>query len=195
MMPHFCAKKWRTRNLKGLSPKTSGAEVGLISGDYCSPTTLRLNRNNVSNIMCVVAHLWKAISQLFLNVRWNLWAGKTGIRLLGDTVSRENLRPILITEAKKLISWCANYLCLLVMSRVVIFVESESSKIFSNHDLVELEWSHKCQVTSSHWFASSSQFRVTWNFTFFLGHFLCYKMAPNKLENGAQHAMKWCPMR
>jgi len=33
----------------------------------------------------------------------------------------------------------------------------------------------------NHWFASSSQCRVTWNFTFFLLHFLCYDMAPNML--------------
>jgi len=24
---------------------------------------------------------------------------------------------------------------------------------------------------------------------------ICYKMAPNKLEHGAQHAMKWCSVR
>jgi len=23
----------------------------------------------------------------------------------------------------------------------------------------------------------------------------CYKMAPNKSENGAQHIMKWCPIK
>jgi len=41
-----------------------------------------------------------------------------------------------------------------------------------------MTWSsHKnCRVTSSHWFAGSSQCRVTWNFTF-----LCYEMAPNML--------------
>jgi len=45
--------------------------------------------------------------------------------------------------------WCAS----------TIFVESESSKIFSSRDLAELsQSSHKnCRVTSSHWFASSSQ--------------------------------------
>jgi len=79
--------------------------------------------------------------------------------------------------------------------------ESDSSKTFSSlsHDLVES--SHEnCGVTSSHWFASSGQCRVTRNFTFFL-HFLAmkwhptyHKMAPNKFENGAQHAMKWRPI-
>jgi len=29
---------------------------------------------------------------------------------------------------------------------------------------------------------------------FFLLHFLCYEMAPDKLENGAQHAIKWRPI-
>jgi len=51
--------------------------------------------------------------------------------------------------------------------------ESESSKIFSSqsHDLIES--SHKnCRVASSHWFASSSQCRLTQNFTFFLRHLL-----------------------
>jgi len=57
--------------------------------------------------------------------------------------------------------------------------ESESSQI---HELVESELSHKnCRVTSSHWFASWSQCRVTWNFTSFLLHCLCYEMAPNML--------------
>jgi len=69
-------------------------------------------------------------------------------------------------------------------------IESESSKKFfessQNHDLSESESSHKnCRVTSSHWFARSSQCWVTRNFTFFLQHFL--------LWNGAQHAIKWCP--
>ena len=51
---------------------------------------------------------------------------------------------------------------------------------------VESESNHKnCRVTSSHWFASSSQCRVTRNFTFFLRPFL--------LWNGAQHAIKWYP--
>jgi len=67
--------------------------------------------------------------------------------------------------------------------------ESESSKIFrfgseskSWLGRVESETSHKnCRVTSSHWFLSSSQRRVTWNFTFFLLHFLCYEMVPNML--------------
>ena len=77
--------------------------------------------------------------------------------------------------------------------------ESESSqshlKIFrveskSWPGWVESEFSHKnCRVTSSHWFASASQCRVTRNFTFFLRHFFvmkwrptCYKITPNKLE-------------
>ena len=62
--------------------------------------------------------------------------------------------------------------------------ESEWSKIFSSRV--------KSQELSSHWFASSSQCRVTWNLTFFLWHFLkwrprCCKMVPEKLENGAQY--------
>ena len=77
----------------------------------------------------------------------------------------------------------------------------ESSQCQS-HDLVESEPSHKnCWVASSHWFARLSQCRVTWNFTFFLRrffamkwHLTCYKMAPDRLENGAQHAMKWRPI-
>ena len=85
--------------------------------------------------------------------------------------------------------------------------ESESSKIFSsqsrqNHDLVESESSHKnSRVATSHWFSSSSQSRVTQNFTFFLRHFLtmkwrptCHEMASDKLENGAKHAVKWPPI-
>jgi len=51
-------------------------------------------------------------------------------------------------------------------------VDSESSKTFSSRVRVMTWSSHKnCRVTSSHWFASSSQSRVTWNFTFFLLHF------------------------
>ena len=87
--------------------------------------------------------------------------------------------------------------------------ESESSKIFRVESVseswlgrVESEPSHKnCWVASSHWFARLSQCRVTWNFTFFLRrffamkwHLTCYKMAPDRLENGAQHAMKWRPI-
>jgi len=51
-----------------------------------------------------------------------------------------------------------------------------------------MTWSsHKnCRVTSSHWFASSNQRRVTWNFTFFYGIFM--------LWNFAQHATKWRPI-
>jgi len=44
------------------------------------------------------------------------------------------------------------------------------------------ESSHKnCWVTSSHWFARSSQYRVSRNFTLFLRQFFCYEMAPDKL--------------
>jgi len=68
-------------------------------------------------------------------------------------------------------------------------VESESIQ-----DLVESESSHKnCEVTSSCWFASSSQCRVKWNITFFRclffamkWHPTCYKMAPEKLQDSAQ---------
>jgi len=75
------------------------------------------------------------------------------------------------------------------------FFESSQSQC---HVLVESQSSHKnCRVISSHWFASSSQCRVKRNFTFFLRHFFamkwhptCHKMVPDKLENGAQHAMK-----
>ena len=96
--------------------------------------------------------------------------------------------------------WCVRF----------IFVESESSQ---SHKPFESEWSqghlkffrvqskseswlgrvrvesqelssHKnYRVTSTHWFASSSQCRVTRNFTFFLRHFL--------LWNTTQHAIKW----
>jgi len=78
-------------------------------------------------------------------------------------------------------------------------VESESSKILSSHNLAES--SHKnCRVASSPWFASSSQCKVTQNFTFFLHFFAMkwrpsfYKMAPDKLESGAQHTVKYCPI-
>jgi len=68
-------------------------------------------------------------------------------------------------------------------------VESESESWLGR---LESESSHEnCRVTSSHWFASSSQCRVTRNFTYFLRHFFalkwrptCYEMAPDKLENG-----------
>jgi len=66
-------------------------------------------------------------------------------------------------------------------------VESESSKSFFESSLgrIESESNHtNCQVTLSHWFASSRQCRVTWNFTFFLW-LVCYEMVPNKLSNGA----------
>jgi len=59
---------------------------------------------------------------------------------------------------------------------------------------IESESSHKnCQVTSSHFFASSSQCRVKRNLTFSYV-FFCYEMTPNELQNGAQRAKKWCPM-
>ena len=65
----------------------------------------------------------------------------------------------------------------------------------------ESSQSHEnCRVTSSHWFANSSQCRVTRNFTFFLHFFClkwrptCHKMATEKFENGVQHAMKWRPI-
>ena len=69
------------------------------------------------------------------------------------------------------------------------FFESSHS-----HDLVEFESSHKnFRVTSSHWFASSSQCRVIRNFTFFWRHFFamkwhptCRKMDHDKLENVVQ---------
>jgi len=88
-------------------------------------------------------------------------------------------------------------------------VESESSKIFSNRvrieswlGRVESESSHKnCRVTSSHWFASSSKCRITRYFTFFLRHCFAmkwrpkwYPISPDKLDNSAQHAMKWRPI-
>jgi len=90
----------------------------------------------------------------------------------------------------------------------VIFVESECSqshKPFESESIqshlkffrveseseprpgrVESESSHKnCRATSSQWFASSSQCRVTRNFTFFLRQFFpmkwhptCHKMSP-----------------
>ena len=78
----------------------------------------------------------------------------------------------------------------------VIFAESDSSQSHLKLFRVRvMTWSsHKnCRVTSSHWFASSSQCWVTGNFTFSLRHFFamkwhstCHKMAPDKLENGVQ---------
>jgi len=70
-------------------------------------------------------------------------------------------------------------------------VESQSESWLGR---VESESSlENCRVTSSHWFASSSQCRVTRNSTFFLRHFFamklrptCHKMAPDQLENGTQ---------
>jgi len=67
--------------------------------------------------------------------------------------------------------------------------ESESSeshlKFFESSQSRVVTWSSgvraspkNCRVTSSHWFASSSQCQVTWYFTFFLWDFLCYDMAP-----------------
>jgi len=64
----------------------------------------------------------------------------------------------------------------------------------SRPSLVESESSHKnCRVISSLWFASSTQCRVTRNFTFLLRHFFamkwhptCHKIVPDKLENVAQ---------
>ena len=75
------------------------------------------------------------------------------------------------------------------------FLSSQSHKPFESesiHDLVES--SHKkCGVTSSYWFASSSQCWVIWNFSVFLDFSFatkwrptCYKMAPYKLQNGVQ---------
>jgi len=50
-------------------------------------------------------------------------------------------------------------------SQSQVRVTSPSSQ---SHDMVESEMGHKnCRVTSSHWFASSSQCWVIWNFTFF----------------------------
>ena len=71
--------------------------------------------------------------------------------------------------------------------------ESVSSKSFSSLVRV-MTWSSQSRVTSSHWFASSSQCRVSCNFTFFLLNFLSYEIAPNKLENGAQHAIELRPI-
>jgi len=51
---------------------------------------------------------------------------------------------------------------------------------------VTVESQKLSRVILSHWFASLCQCRVTWNFTFFLLHFLCYEMAPNMLWNDAQ---------
>jgi len=65
--------------------------------------------------------------------------------------------------------------------------ESESSKIFSSRVRVESqELSSHWFVSSSHWFVGSSQCRIKQNFKFFSKTFLCYEMAPNNLENGAQ---------
>jgi len=71
--------------------------------------------------------------------------------------------------------------------------ESESSQSHLNFFRVESESdSWLGRVISSHWFPSSSQCRVTRNLTFFLHFFAmkwhptCYKMEPDKLENGSQ---------
>ena len=66
------------------------------------------------------------------------------------------------------------------------FIVSSQSQ---SHDLVESEQSHEdCRVTSSHWFASQSQCRVTLKFHVFSTTFFCqemtldnYKMVPNML--------------
>ena len=56
---------------------------------------------------------------------------------------------------------------------------------------VDSESSHKYRwITSSHWFARSSQCQVKWNFTFLKFHTFDFSM----LWNGAQHAMKWRPI-
>jgi len=68
--------------------------------------------------------------------------------------------------------------------------ESESSKIFSSRvRVVVMTWLSRVRIESQklsshfgHWFASSSQYRVILNFTFFLLHFLCYEMAPNIIK-------------
>ena len=83
--------------------------------------------------------------------------------------------------------------------------ESDSSEIFSSRVNVE-SWLarvksdsiHKnCRVTWIPWFASSSQIKFhTFRMSFFAMKWRpkCYKMAPGKFDNGAQHAIKWCPI-
>ena len=84
---------------------------------------------------------------------------------------------------KPIIAFCVHYLnCSNVPEW---FLSSQSHKLFeselsqshlnflsrvrASHDLVESESSHKnSRVTSSHWFASSSQGWVEWNLSFFL---------------------------
>jgi len=62
-------------------------------------------------------------------------------------------------------------------------------------DVVDFMFATNCRAASSRWFASSSQCRVTRNFTFFLRQFFCFEMAPDNWENGAQHGVKWHPIR
>jgi len=69
---------------------------------------------------------------------------------------------------------CRPVMCPSHVCQVRVTIPSSQS-----HDLVESESSHEnCRVTWSYWFASSSQCRVTQNFTFFLQFF----------------AMKWRPI-
>jgi len=81
---------------------------------------------------------------------------------------------------------CPSHFC-----RVRVTSPSSQSRVIQNF----LESSHRnCRVTSRNWFASSSQCRVTWKFTVFLWHFFMlwngaqHAMAPDKFENGDQHA-------
>ena len=79
-------------------------------------------------------------------------------------------------------------------------LESDSSKIFSSPVSVMI-WSSRVRVDSrelsSHFeslvfkpesISSHTKFHV------FSTTFFCYEMAPDTLENGALHAMKWHPI-
>jgi len=82
-------------------------------------------------------------------------------------------------------------------TRFQVRVESKSSKIFRvDSQLVRVysELSDKnCRATPSHWFPSSNQSRVKWNFTILRCFFYC-EMVLDKLENGAQQTKKWRPI-
>jgi len=70
----------------------------------------------------------------------------------------------------------------------------------SSHDLLESSQTRFTRTVESLGFLGL-QARVKLNFTLFVCLFLlwngaqkCYKMAPGKFDNGAQHAIKWCPI-
>jgi len=103
--------------------------------------------------------------------------------------------------------WCARVIFVESASQALcIRVESESSKIFSSqsHDLVESGQSRMTKTVES-LRVIGLQARVNFE-SYEISHFFyyifyamkwcptSYKMAPDKLENGGQHAIKWHPI-